>query len=90
MSVKAMDQVFSRWFLDGAFRAQLNENFELALDGYDLTEAERGKLSILSRKNRRRAKTKKNLLDAVAPKSVTVSAVSYLRPSDTWLNFNLN
>jgi len=38
MSVKAMDQVFSRWFLDGEFRAQLNENLEEALADYDLSD----------------------------------------------------
>ncbi len=90
MSVKAMDQVFSRWFLDGEFRAQLNENLELALDGYDLTEIERVKLSMLSRKNRRRAKAKKNAVNAIPPKLVTVSSASYTRPTDTWTNFNLN
>jgi len=58
MSVKAMDQVFSRWFLDGEFRAQLNENLEEALADYDLSEAERQKLLLLSRKHRRANKSR--------------------------------
>ena len=67
MSVKAMDQVFSRWFLDGDFRAKMNQNPELALAGYDLSEVEQQKLSSLSRKHRRANKSAAKARPAKSP-----------------------
>jgi hypothetical protein len=41
MSIKAMDEVLSRWFRDGRFREQIRRDPEGALAGYDLTPVER-------------------------------------------------
>ncbi len=47
MSVKAMDEVYSRWLLDSRFRNLLDDRPEFALAGYDLTDKEREKLSAM-------------------------------------------
>ncbi len=49
MSTKAMDEILSRWFLDGQFRAQLRRDPEQALSGYDLTPEQRARLFKLKR-----------------------------------------
>ncbi len=90
MSVKAMEQVFNRWFLDSQFRAQMNEDPKQALVGYNLTGAEREKMSRLSRKIRRQAKAKKNAVRFTPLKSSVDSAIKYTRPTNTWADFNLN
>jgi len=71
MSVKAMDQVFNRWFLNADFRAQMNENPEVALAGYDLTDTERQKLSHLSRKHRQANKQMAKTRPVKSPKLTT-------------------
>ncbi len=83
MSVKTMDRIFSRWFLDGEFRAQMNENPELALAGYDLTDTEKEKVSRLSRTVRSQAKAKRHMVPAVPPKSPPVSLLNYVRSPAT-------
>lgn len=52
MSIKTMDKVLSRLFLDESFRAQLRRNPEQALDGYDLTQRERMAFMKFSKRSR--------------------------------------
>ena len=87
MSVKTMDQVFSRWFRDGRFRSEMNKNPELALADYDLSEAERQKLLLLSRKYRR---VNKSRAEPQPTKPITLTAKIQYRLPQLSQYFSLN
>jgi hypothetical protein len=67
MSVKIMDEVLSRLFLDKEFRQLLRHNPEHALAGYDLTPKERAALSKL--RKRRTPLPRKMIKAAPFPKN---------------------
>ena len=83
MSVKAMDKVFSRWLLDGEFRARMNDDPDNALIGFDLTDEERTRLAnVLSRK-RHRANSKKNFAATNQAEIATPRRINFVDLSQT-------
>jgi hypothetical protein len=55
-NIRALDQVYNRWLLDGKFRAAMDADPVQALTGYNLTDKEWVQMSRLSRKVRLQAK----------------------------------
>ncbi len=90
MALKPIDQVFNRWLLDREFRARMNENPNQALAGYDLSDADRQKLSRLSRKVRRQAKAKKPVTTGVARKATAPPAAPHYRLPGDPVSYSLN
>lgn len=90
ISLKVMDQILNRWYLDSEFRDQMDQDPILALATYDLIDVEYQKISRLSRKVRRKAKTKENVPTIMSPESVTSAFEHYVWPSGAGHKFNLN
>ena len=61
MSIKVMDEVLSRMFLDKDFRDLLRSDPEQALAGYDLTPTERAAFQKLKKRGARKKRNQPDL-----------------------------
>lgn len=93
MSVKAMDKVFSKWFLNSEFRNQMNEDPDTALLEFDLTVDEHQRLANTLCRKRRKARKAVGLKNKVSLKRVNYTPpgkIRYVSPYNYKFSFSNN